>query len=226
MATTNNTNAAPVQEEGVQIQESFLQKNMKTISIAVAAVIVVIVGVFMYNEYISKPAEQKAATEMAKAQTLFAGNQFELALNGDSVSTKGFLAIAEEYSGTDAANIANLSAGLCYAKLEKWEEAKTYLEKYDDRGDQMVSPAAIGALANVYAHLDQMDKAVDLFKKAAKAADNNTLSPEFLIQAGQILQSQGNNEAAVELYKEIKEKYVRSPRYAEVDKLIESASVK
>ncbi len=90
----------------------------------------------------------------------------------------------------------------------------------------MISPAAIGALGNAYAHLNQLDKAVDCLKKAAKKADNNSLSPTFLIQAGEILESQGKKEEALKLYEEVKNKYFNSMQYQTIDKYIERATTK
>jgi tetratricopeptide (TPR) repeat protein len=87
----------------------------------------------------------------------------------------------------------------------------------------MVSPAAEGALGNAYANLNQLDKAVEHLKKAAKMADNNTLSPIYLIQAGEILESQGKKAEALELYQQVKEKYVNSMQYQSIDKYIERA---
>ena len=60
-------------------------------------------------------------------------------------------------------------------------------------------------------------------KKAAKMADNNTLSPVYLIQAGEILESQGKKAEALELYQQVKEKYVNSMQYQSIDKYIERA---
>ena len=54
-------------------------------------------------------------------------------------------------------------------------------------------------------------------------ADNNSLSPTFLIQAGEILESQGKKAEALELYKEVKEKYFNSMQYQTIDKYIERA---
>ena len=87
----------------------------------------------------------------------------------------------------------------------------------------MISPAAEGALGNAYANLNQLDKAVEHLKKAAKMADNNTLSPVYLIQAGEILESQGKKAEALELYQQVKEKYVNSMQYQSIDKYIERA---
>lgn len=90
----------------------------------------------------------------------------------------------------------------------------------------MISPAAEGALGNAYAHINQLDKAVEHLKKAAKLADNNSLSPTFLVQAGEILESQGKKEEALELYMQVKNKYFNSMQYQTIDKYIERVTTK
>jgi tetratricopeptide (TPR) repeat protein len=97
----------------------------------------------------------------------------------------------------------------------------------------MISPAAEAALGDAYAHLNQLDKAVDAFKKAASMADskaedgtNNSLSPIFIIKAGEILESQGKKDEALKLYQDAKKKYVNAMlvQSGEIDKYIERAS--
>ena len=214
-------------------KEAVFMKHKKAISAAIVVVILIIAGVLSYETYISGPREQEASTALAKGQDYFANQQFELALKGDSTGYKGFLNIASDYSSTDAGNLANLYAGLCYANLDKWNDAVKYLEKYSAADDEMVSPAATAALGNAYAHVKQLDKAVEYLKKAASMADseaegnaNNSLSPTFLIQAGEILESQNKKGEALKIYQDVKKKYVNSPVYGEIDKHIERVSVK
>ena len=76
-------------------------------------------------------------------------------------------------------------------------------------------------LGNAYAHVNQLDKAVSTLKKAAEKADNNTLSPTFLIQAGEILESQQKKDEALKLYQQVKEKYYASMAYQTIDAYIE-----
>lgn len=218
--------AAVNTEETLNSSEMAFLKYRKAIIAGVIAVIVIIAGIVVYNTYVKGPREDKANTAIAKGQDYFAAEQFDKALNGDGAGYPGFVSVAADYSGTDAGNLANLYAGLCYAHLDKWTEAAAYIEKYDGQGDQMISPAAIGALGNAYAHLKQLDKAVDLLKKAAKTADNNTLSPLYLIQAGEILEKQGKKDEALKLYQEIKDKYFNSMQYQTIDKYIERATTK
>lgn len=216
--------------ENISKSEDFLLKNKKTILYAVIALIVIIAGIILYNNFVKAPREAKASTELAKGQTMFANQQFAQALNGDSTGYAGFVKIASDYSSTPAGNLANLYAGLCYANLDKWEDAVKFLDKYSPANDEMVSPAAVAALGNAYAHVKQLDKAVDALKKAAKMADsqaldntNNSLSPTFLLQAATILESQNKKDEALKIYQDIKKKYVNSAVSQEIDKYIERA---
>ena len=212
----NNQNAAPVEEQQITKTEAFFDKNKKALIGCVVAVIVIIAGIILCNTYYLKPRAEKASTELAKSQELFDQQQYEKAL-------PGFQKVADEYGSTDAGNLAQLYIGICQANLGKWQEAVNALESFSGKDDQMISPAAEGALGNAYANLNQLDKAVEHLKKAAKMADNNTLSPAFLIQAGEILESQGKKAEALELYQQVKEKYVNSMQYQSIDKYIERA---
>lgn len=229
----NKTEQVLEATENINNHEAFFMKYKKAILIAVAAIIVVIAGVFLYISQISGPREEKASTALSKGQTYFNNEMFEQAVNGDGAGFVGFAKLADEYSGTKAGNLANLYAGLCYANLGKWAEAQKSLDAFSTEGDQMISPASQAALGDAYAHLNQLDKAVDAFKKAADMADskaeddtNNSLSPIFLIKAGEVLESQGKKDEALKIYQDIKKKYVNSMlvQSAEIDKYIERAS--
>ncbi len=229
----NKTEQVLEATENINNREAFFMRYKKAILIAVAAIIVVIAGVFLYISQISGPREEKASTALSKGQTYFNNEMFEQAVNGDGAGFVGFAKLADEYSGTKAGNLANLYAGLCYANLGKWAEAQKSLDAFSTEDDQMISPASQAALGDAYAHLNQLDKAVDAFKKAADMADskaeddtNNSLSPIFLIKAGEVLESQGKKDEALKIYQDIKKKYVNSMlvQSAEIDKYIERAS--
>lgn len=233
MANSNEKKGALNVNEALSKNEAFFMKYKKAILGSVAALIIIIAGVIIYNNYIAAPREAEASTALAKGQDYFANQQFDKALNGDGAGYTGFVKVASDYSSTDAGNLANLYAGLCYANLNKWKEAASYLENYSAAGDMMISPAAMAALGNAYAHLNQIDKAIETLKKAASMADskaedgvNNSLSPTFLIQAGELLESQNKKAEALEIYKEIKAKYLNAAVSQEIDKYIERATVK
>lgn len=226
----NNQNQAPTVQETLNKQEAFLLKNKKAIVGVVVAILVVVCGYICYNNFIAGPREAKASTAIAKAQNLFAEQNYEKALKGDK-GIEGFIAIADNYSGTDAANLAHYYAGLCYAKLEKWQEAVNELEKFSTRKDAIVSPASQAVLGDAYAHTNNIDKAISCFKDAADMADsrgldgvNSNLSPIYLIKAARLLESQNKNDEALKIYQQIKEKYVTSQYAKQVEKYIERLS--
>ena len=212
--TNNNPQVAPVEEQQVSKTEAFFEKYKKAIIGGVVAVVAVIVCAILVNNYYLEPRSNEASTELAKSQELFDAQQYDKALTG-------FQKVANEYSSTDAGNLAQLYIGLCQANLGKWQEAVNALENFSGKDDQMISPAAEGALGNAYANLKQYDEAVKHLTSAAKMADNNSLSPTFLIQAGEILESQGKKDEALKLYEEVKEKYFQSMQYQSIDKYIE-----
>ncbi|MDO4171973.1 MAG: hypothetical protein Q4D28_04630, partial [Prevotellaceae bacterium] len=196
MAISKINDSASSQEPQLNGQEAFFLKFRKQIIIAVAVVVAAIACYICYTTFLDTPRQEKASTALAKAQEAFAQGDFQKALNGDKAQ-QGFLAVSEDFGGTDAANLARLYAGLCYANLGKWQEAVKYLDDFSTKDDAMISPAATAALGNALAHTGDIDKAISTLKKAAKMADseaeegvNNSLSPTFLIQAARLLESQ------------------------------------
>ena len=71
--------------------------------------------------------------------------------------------------------------------------------------------------------IQENEKAAELLVKAAKQADNNTISPTCLLQAGQIFMALGQKDKALDCYNKIKNKYQQSSIYYEIDKYIEQA---
>ena len=221
-----NNNVQAQEIESLNMNEAFFMKYKKAIMIAVVALIVIIAGVFAYMSQIAGPREDKASTLLGKGQTYFQNEMYAQALTGEGAGYAGFANMASESAST-------LYAGLCYANLGKWAEAEKSLDAFSSKGDEMISPAAQAALGDAYAHLNKLDDAVAAFKKAASMADskaeddaNNSLSPAFLIKAGEILESQNKKAEALSIYQDIKKKYVNSMlvQSSEIDKYIERAS--
>ena len=224
MAEQKNQNEHLNVEDALTQSEAFLIKYKNAIIGGVVAVIIIVAGFIMYKNLYAEPREEKAQAALFKGQEYFEQDAFEQALNGDSIGYTGFLKVADEYSGTKAANLAKAYAGICYAQLGKYEEAVKMLDSFNGK-DQMVAPAILGAAGNCYAQLGQLDKAASTLLSAANKADNNTLSPIFLIQAGEILVKQGKYDDAVNAYTKLKDKYFQSYQAMDIDKYIEQAKL-
>ena len=224
MAEQKNQNEHLNVEDALTQSEAFLIKYKNAIIGGVVAVIIIVAGFIMYKNLYAEPREEKAQAALFKGHEYFEQDAFEQALNGDSIGYTGFLKVADDYSGTKAANLAKAYAGICYAQLGKYEEAVKMLDSFNGK-DQMVAPAILGAAGNCYAQLGQLDKAASTLLSAADKADNNTLSPIFLIQAGEILVKQGKYDDAVNAYTKIKDKYFQSYQAMDIDKYIEQAKL-
>ena len=163
----NNNEQGKATFDAAMKSEAFFENNKKTIAGVIVAIIVVVAGWFCYKQFISVPREEKASTALARGQEYFNAEQFDKALNGDGAGYVGFVKIASDYGSTDAGNLANLYAGLCYANLNKLDDAlgcyNDALKKADN--NPAIMPYAMLKLANVYRAQKKYDKEYEEYLK-------------------------------------------------------------
>lgn len=213
-------------DETASRTEDFVAKNQKVIIGLVAAAAIVTLGYLAYQRLIAAPAQEEAANEMFVAQQNFqkatdgvsSDSLYKLSLNG-SEGKFGFLKIADEYSGTDAGNLANYYAGIAYLNTGKYTEAIDYLSKFKSE-DIMLSALAKGAIGDAYAQKNQPKEALENYINAAGTNKNDFTTPRFLLKAGKVALSLGNKADALKYFTDIKENYESSPEAASVDVLI------
>ena len=225
MAQKNQTPDPLDLDQAMSSSEAFIIKYKNKFLAGIAAIVIVVGGVLGYQHFISEPNEKKASEALFRGEQYFMADNYEFALNGDSLGYEGFVKVAKEFGGTDAGKLANAYAGLCYAQLGQYENAVKFLDKFS-ANDQLVTPALMATMGNCYAQLGQLDKAAATLVKAADKASSHALSPIYLIQAGQIYEKLGKNSEAINAYQTIKNKYFNSYQSMDIDKYIERASVK
>lgn len=211
-------------EEAVDVQEAisvtgqWIIRNQNILMWCLVAILAVIVGIMMFNNYYLKPKSAEAQDEIAKAVVYFAQDNYETALNGDEADCIGFEEIASKYSITRPGKLAALYAGICYYNTGDYEQAVKYLKKFDAE-DLNIAPAAAMKLGDAYAQLDETDKAAAAFMKAAKSG-NEIIAPIALKKAGIAYMAIENNKAAHKAFVELKTKYPQSSEAQDIDKLI------
>ena len=225
MAQKNQTPDPLDLDQAMSSSEAFIIKYKNKFLAGIAAIVIVVGGVLGYQHFISEPNEKKASEALFRGEQYFMADNYEFALNGDSLGYEGFVKVANEFGGTDAGKLANAYAGICYAQLGQYENAVKFLDKFS-ANDQLVTPALMATMGNCYAQLGQLDKAAATLVKAADKAKSQALSPIYLIQAGQIYEKLGKNSEAINAYQTIKNKYFNSYQSMDIDKYIERASVK
>jgi hypothetical protein len=164
-----------------------------------------------YNTYVVKPKELEASNDLSyargyfdKAETAGSGidSLYTLGLEGAD-GKYGFLDIAETYSGTDAANMANYYAGLSYLKMNQYDNAISYLEKFNSK-DAMLGPISIGAIGDAFAEINQPEQALEFYEKAANKTANEFSTPLFLYKAGLTAMQLKNYDKALSLLQKLK----------------------
>ena len=214
-------------DETASRTEDFVQKNQKYILGLLGAIALLTIGYLLYQRFIAEPKQDDAADQLFVAQQNFqkavdgdakADSLFNLVLKG-SEGKFGVVKIAEEYSGTDAGNLANYYAGIAYLNTGKYDEAIKSLEKFSSK-DEVLSTLAIGAIGDAYSQKNQAKEALSYYVKAANAKKNELTTPRFLLKAGKTALALGNKADALKYFTDIKENYENTPEGLSVDGLI------
>ena len=200
-------------EEAVSRSDAFINKNKKALVVGVVAVVVLVAAGLLTSTYVIAPREKKAAEALFMGEQYFQNGNYETAI-------VEFESVIADHKGTKAANLAKAYAGISNAKLGNYEEAISLLKAFKGN-DAMVGPSVLAALGNCYAQVGDEAKAAATLMKAAQKADNNLLSPAYLIQAGQIYEKLGKKSDALKAYTLIKDKYYGSMQAMDIDKYIE-----
>ncbi len=211
-------------EETISNAELFIEKNQKTLSIILGALIVVVGGYYAYKNFYRAPREKEAQGQMFVAQQYFERDSFNLALKGDK-NYPGFVTIIDEFGSTNAGNLARYYAGICYLKTGQFQKAIDNLEAFSS-DDEFIGSIAIGAIGDSYMELGKTEQAIDYYQKAAKNTENDLTTPLYLLKAGIALETKGDVQKALDMYNEIKDKHKKSQQATEIDKYIARAELK
>ena len=210
-----NQNAEAV-VEAVSKTEKFFNENGKLLTIIAAAVVVVAAGIFCWFKFAYQPKVEEAQGQMAYAEQNFRAGDFELALNGDG-NVLGFVQVIDEY-GAKAGESVYFYAGVCELQLGNWDAAIKYLNSYKGK-DAILQARATACIGDAYVGLEDYDKALGYFEKAAAMADN-IYAAGYLLKAGVTAEKLGQDAKALGFYKQIKDQYPTSMEGYDVDKYI------
>jgi tetratricopeptide (TPR) repeat protein len=189
--------------------KDFWEKYNKPVIGICTAIIVLVGGYYVYQNFFEKPKEEKATDAIFKAEEYYRIDSVNLALNGDG-QYLGFLKVIDKFGGTDAGKLANFYAGDCYLKLGDNEKAVKYLKKFST-SSKPLQARTYKLLGDAYADLGKNSEALDYYKKAAHHFEaDKTNSAEALFMAAYLADRvMKNTKEAIELFKELKKKYPR-----------------
>ena len=156
--------------------------------------------------------------KMAAAVRYFERDSFALALNGDGMN-EGFIEIIDNYGITESSALAAFYAGVCEYKLGNYDEAISYLKKFNAASVNM-EPAALTLIGDSYVANGDVKSAVKYFEQAG-AIENDLTAPRALNKAGIAYEELGEWAKAEKCYQTIKDVYFDSQLAMEMDKRIE-----
>lgn len=183
--------------------------------IGIVLVIGLIIGYFVY----SHQQEEEAQNLLGIAEESFMQGNYETALYGDEDEfTIGFEQIADNYSRTNAGNLANYYAAVSEYEMGNYEEALNYIQNFDVP-DGIMGVAPISLHATILTEINRYEEAGEMFVRAADWNENNSTTPYNLLEAATAFREAGNTEQALQQINRILDEYSNSEQATEAKRL-------
>jgi len=220
MAKVNtNVKEAARQEvvgQRVSATEQFYTENRKLILGGLVSLVVIGLAILAYGKYVYQPKCAEAMEQTYPAENNFQAGEYELALNGDG-NVLGFAQVISEY-GNKAGKAVYMYAGICEYNLGNYEEALSYLKKYNGR-EPILAARALACQGDCYVALQEYDSAVKAFEAAADGNDS-VFAAAYLLKAGLVYEKLGDKASALACYRKIKDSYPQSVESYDIDRYI------
>lgn len=186
--------------ENLTKAESAIEKNKKTVSIIIAAVIGIIALGACYFYFFHLPAADKAFDEYGKVEVANAQAN-------DTIKAEAYKKVADQHAGTDAGNLAALEAAEHYYDAGNYKAALTYLDKFSSSDDVLAANAQI-MKGDCYVNLKKYPEAIKEFEAAAAAVANNTeIAPRALLKIATVYDAQNKFNEALSTYERIQNEF-------------------
>ncbi len=211
-------------DEGSSKTQQWVEKNQNIILAVVALTSIIVIGFFTYSKFITEPKESNAFNKMYFAQKKFDeamliknDSLYNIALNGDELNM-GMLNVIDQFSGTNAANLAHYYTGMIYLNMNDYKNSIKYLSEFSSN-DILLSSLATGSIGDCFAELNQLDDALEYYIKASES-ENNYTSPMYLYKAGTIAMRLNKFKRAEKCFNTIKLDYPKSSEAKNIDAFI------
>ncbi|WP_314771861.1 tetratricopeptide repeat protein [Capnocytophaga sputigena] len=216
-------------DAGANRTEDWVKRNQKIIIGVLVAVAVVGLGYLLYQQFVKAPNEKKAANELFFAQQFFdeamqatdvkaKDSLFKVSIDGGK-GKYGFKQIAQNYSGTKAANLAEYGMGMAYMRLGDYNNAINHLKEFNS-DDDIFGALAYGNIGDAYLQQKNNAEALKYYIKAFEHSNNDFVTPIYLKKAGIVASLQGKKDDALKYYERIKDEFPTSEEARTIDILI------
>ncbi|MEE1148259.1 MAG: hypothetical protein UHN93_03285 [Alistipes sp.] len=167
---------------------------------ALVGITLVAVAIFVVVGIMNNSAEKKENAAQA-ALTVALTTEAEV---------EAYVAIANDYAGTKAANTAVYMAGAEYLEAGDLENAKAYLAKYENAegaAGEIINALVYTLRGDIAVEENDLQSAAELFTKALEASDDIYTAETATRKVALVYAAMGDAQKASEAYKALVAKY-------------------
>ena len=195
----------------------FFEKNKKHVYTALTILVIAIAGIILLVNK-KKANNEIAGVELGKIKSVYDANNFQQAVNGDSLGiSKGLQYIVEEYGSTDNGEMAKIMLANSYLNLRDFDKAEKYYKDYSG-GNVLLKVAAAAGQASVLEARNNYTDAAKEFEKAAGIDKENPFVDQYLFYAAKNYYRANDFTAARNIFDKIKMDFPKSKYIAESEK--------
>ena len=204
---------------GEQIKEQFKSNNkVRLISMIVGGLIIIVLGFFLYRQFMWKPANEKSK------ETNWAGINYA-AKDSTALAIDELKAHVNQYDGKVGGEVSQFVYARQLMANGEFEAALKELKGVDVT-DTYVAVMAKGLQADCQSEMGDYEKAYSSYMSAANANDNEFTTPMYLMKAGLCAEETNNFDKATEAYQTIKDNYSGFASQKAIDKYLARAKNK
>jgi tetratricopeptide (TPR) repeat protein len=203
---------------------SFYDRNKKNISIAVTAVVILIIAAVIFLKNRADNSE-KASAQLGQVFSLYDNGQYQQAIDGlPERNINGLKSIVDNYGGLRAGNYARFYLANAYYHLGKYDLA---LEQFDDfsPAEDVLTVSRLAGIGSCYEAMGKYKEAAQSYEKAGTKYPDDVNAAENLSNAARNFGRAGEKETAIDLYKKLKKNYPASSFAREADRFIAGLAV-
>ena len=187
----------------------FFEKNKKHVYTALTILVIAVAGIILLINK-KKANNEIAAIEMSKIKPVYSSNNFQQAINGDSLGTsKGLQFIVDEYGSTENGELAKIWLANSYYSTRDFDKAEKYYKDFS--GDNMLLEVVASAgLASVHVAKNNFTDAAKQFEKTASMDKENPFVDQYLFYAAKNYYRANDMENAKKLFDRLKDEFPKS----------------
>lgn len=195
----------------------FFEKNKKHVYTALTILVIAIAGIILLVNK-KKANNEIAGVELGKIKSVYDANNFQQAVNGDSLGiSKGLQYIVDEYGSTDNGEMAKIMLANSYLNIRDFDKAEKYFKDYSG-GNVLLKVAAAAGQASVLEARNNYTDAAKEFERAAGIDKENPFIDQYLFYAAKNYYRANDFTAARNMFDKIKTDFPKSKYIAESEK--------